>query len=340
MAMDKQTLSTLARELNVSVTTISRVLHNKPDVKAATRQKVLAHIQRRGYHLSITAADLNLIGIVDTFKRHRLSSYYTALLLEGIDDTFYPEGYLTTLVHTELVEKEQSAYGHVKLFNQLCGIIWLEPAFDRRYLAMVAQNNIPCVVINSCEPDLAVDIVECNSFNAAKTATEYLIGLGHRHIAFIGGQFNYSSINDRVHGYREALAEADIAPNPTLIIEDIAQWNDEGGAEGVYRLYSKQERPTAILVSSDFLIAGVYRAIKDLKLTIPGDVSVISFDDSPLAAYLDPPVTSCQQPLKEIGARAAQRLVRLMAMPPAERTPEKQTVKMPFVVRRSTRRIS
>lgn len=339
MTMDKQTLSTLAKELNVSVTTISRVLHNKPDVKAATRKKVLAHIQRSGYHLAITSADLRLIGIVDTFKRHRLSSYYTALLLEGIDETLYPAGYLTTLVHTEMVEKEQSSYGHVKLFSQLAGIIWLEPAFDRRYFGMVTRNNIPCVVINSCDPKLDVDIVECNSFQAAKTATEYLIGLGHRKIAFIGGQFNYSSINDRVHGYRKALKEAGIPPSPALIIEDIAQWNDEGGAEGVYRLYSKTEHPTAILVSSDFLIAGVYRAIQDLKLTIPGDVSIISFDDSPLAPYLNPPVTSCRQPLKEIGARAAQGLVRIITTPPSERKAGKQSVKMPFIVRKSACRI-
>ncbi|WP_455382106.1 LacI family DNA-binding transcriptional regulator [Salinispira pacifica] len=336
MTLNRLKLVDIAEALNLSVTTVSRVLHNRPDVKQETRRRVLEYVQNFGNQPAALRPDLRLVGVVDTFNRHRLSSYYNAHIFDGIDRKLYEAGYITTIIHTELIEREQSMFDNVRILNRLSGIIWLEPVFSRHYQQIVANHNIPCVVINSCDPGVEVDLVECNSFKAARTATEYLIGLGHRAIAFIGGQLNYTNINDRLLGYRAALGEAGIGPDPTLELDDISLWNDQGGAEGVYRLFSRRRDVTAVLVSSDFLIGGVYKAIRELDRSIPEEVSVISFDDSPLAPYLDPPVTSCRQPLMEIGAKAAERLVRIITTPPAERVPVRDVLNMPFIVRRST----
>jgi LacI family transcriptional regulator len=336
MVFDRLKLVSIAEALDLSVTTVSRVLHNKPDVKQETRRRVLEYVQNFGHQPSTGRSDLKLIGVVDTFNRHRLSSYYNAHIFDGIDGKLYEAGYTTTIVHTESIEREQSLFDNVRILNRLSGVIWLEPLFNSHFHQIVNNHNIPCVVINSCEPGIEVDLVECNSFKAAKTATEYLMGLGHRSIAFIGGQLNYTNVMDRLTGYRAALEEAGIQPDPALVIEDISIWNDQGGAEGVYRLFSRSSAHTAILVASDFLLGGVYKAVKELGHTIPGDISVISFDDSPLAPYLDPPVTSCRQPLLEIGARAAERLVRMISTAPSERTPVRTSINMPFIVRNST----
>lgn len=329
-------LTKIAEDLALSVTTVSRVLHNKPDVKVETRRKVLEYVQNVGYQPKINLSELRLVGVVDTFRHHQLSSYYNSLILEGVDEKLYESGYLTAIIHTELIEREQSMFDNVRILNRLSGLIWLEPVYNKHYHQVIANHGIPCVVINSCEPDVPIDLVECNSFKAARTATEYLLSLGHRSIAFIGGQLNYSNISDRLHGYTSALGDAGVELDQTLIVDDISLWNDEGGAEGVYRLFSRKRTPTAILVSSDFLVIGVYRAIKELGFSIPRDISVISFDDSPFAPYLDPPVTSCQQPLKQIGAMAAERLVRTIQSRPEERSPAKTTMNMPFIVRQST----
>jgi len=336
MNSEKLRLTKIARELALSVTTVSRVLHNRPDVKPETRKRVLEYVQTIGYQPTINLSELRLVGIVDTFERHRLSSYYNALILEGVDNKLYESGYLTTIVHTELIEREQSLFDNVRILNRLSGIIWLEPVFDRRYLQIISNHGIPCVVINSCEPDVPIDLLECSSYKASRTATEYLLSLGHRAIAFIGGQLNYTNILDRLRGYTSALTDAGVEFDQNLVVDDISLWNDEGGAEGVYRLFSRKRMPTAILVSSDFLVTGVYRAIKELGHAIPRDVSVISFDDSPFAPYLDPPVTSCQQPLMQIGSMAAERLVRIIQSREEERSPTKISVNMPFIVRQST----
>ncbi len=336
MNPEKLRLTTIARELSLSVTTVSRVLHNRPDVKPETRRKVLEYVQTIGYQPKINLSELRLVGIVDTFRRHRLSSYYNALILEGVDEKLYESGYLTTIVHTELIEREVGMFDNVRILSRLSGLLWLEPVFDRRYLQIVSNHGIPCVVINSCEPDVPVDLLECNSFKASQTATEYLLSLGHRSIAFIGGQLSYTNILDRLRGYTAALADAGVEFDRSLVVDDISLWNDEGGAEGVYRLFSRKRNPTAVLVSSDFLVSGVYRAIKELGHLIPRDISVISFDDSPFAPYLDPPVTSCQQPLKQIGSMAAERLVRIINSREEERSPVRTSVNMPFIVRQST----
>jgi DNA-binding LacI/PurR family transcriptional regulator len=289
-----------------------------------------------GYQPSTGASDLHLVGVVDSFHRHRLSSYYNAHLFDGIDEKLNKSGYITTIVHSELIDREQSMYDNVRILNRLAGIIWLDPVYNPHYHQIVSNHNIPCVVVNSCEPNMPVDLVSCNSLKASRTATEYLVGLGHRDIAFIGGQLNYSNIRDRLTGYLDALRESGIEPNPALVIEDISLWNDQGGSEGIYRLFSRPVKPSAVIVSSDFLIAGIYKAIKELGLAIPGDISVISFDDSPLAPYLDPPVTSCRQPLKEIGARAAERLVRMISNWPQIEPALLDSLNMPFIVRKST----
>ncbi|HUX12089.1 MAG TPA: LacI family DNA-binding transcriptional regulator [Spirochaetia bacterium] len=336
MAFDRLRLVSIAEALQLSVTTVSRVLHNKPDVKQETRRRVLEYVQNLGYQSATGRSDLKIVGVVDTFKRHSLSSYYNAQLFDGIDRKLYESGYITSIIHAELIEREQSMYDNVRVLNRLSGIIWLEPVFNDHYYQVVSNHNIPCVVVNSCEPGVPVDVVECNSLKAARTATEYLLGLGHRDIAFIGGQLSYTNILDRLKGYRAALEDAGIEPRHSLVIDDISLWNDQGGAEGVYRLFSRPTEPTAIIVSSDFLVAGVYQAAKELGRSIPNDVSVISFDDSPVAPYLDPPVTSCRQPLAEIGAKAADRLVRIIGMSPPDRKPVHEIVNMPFIVRNST----
>lgn len=336
MDAERLKLSEIARELGLSVTTVSRVLHNRPDVKAETRKRVLEYVQGVGFYPAVAGSDLEIVGVVDSFQRHSLASYYNATLIEGIDERLYGAGYITAIVHSEVIDREQRAYENVRLLNRLAGLVWLGPVFDKHYREVTEKHNIPCVVVNGADREVAVDLVDCDSYKAAVTATEYLLGLGHTRIAFIGGQVHDANMVERRSGYEAALRAARITVDTELLIDDISLWNDEGGAEGVYRLMSRPKKPTAILVASDFLLRGVYRAIGELGYTVPETMSVVSFDDSPIATSVSPPVTSCQQPLEQIASIATETLIRLMASGSQGHNARRRTLNMPFMVRKST----
>lgn len=336
METGKMKLSAIARELGLSVTTVSRVLHNRPDVKAETRKRVLDYVQGAGFYPGSVGSDVRMVGVVDSFRRHSLASYYNASLLEGIDQKLYELGYVTSIVHAELIDREHRSYDNVRLLNRLAGLVWLGPVFDEHYRSIADKHNIPTVVVNCAARDVAINHVEVNSRKAAATATEYLLGLGHSKIAFIGGQMDNPNMLDRVDGYRAALAQAGITPDAGLVIDDITLWNEEGGAEGVYRLMSRGAAPTALIVASDFLVAGVYRALRELGYEIPYSISVVSFDDSPIASYVTPPVTSCQQPLREIATLATDILTQRINAGRQSSEPVHRVVNMPFIVRQST----
>jgi DNA-binding LacI/PurR family transcriptional regulator len=131
------------------------------------------------------------------------------------------------------------------------------------------------------------------------------------------------------------MAEAGIAVADDWIIDDITLWNEEGGAEGFHRLLSRKNRPGGVLLCSDYLAVGAYRAAREMGVRIPQDVSVISFDDFPLARYLDPPLTTFRQPLEEMGEIAARRLVGLLRSEGAGSG--RQYLRCPLIVRESVR---
>ena len=151
---------------------------------------------------------------------------------------------------------------------------------------------------------------------------------------------NLTNHRDRLAGYRSALSNAGITVRNEWIIDDLTLWNDEGGAEGMHRLLAAAEIPTAAIICSDFLVEGVYNTVRQLGYSIPDDISLISFDDFPMATRLDPPLTCCRQPLIEMGAMAADRLLDLIAEPQTRSVAERTLVRMPFIVRKSTRAVT
>lgn len=327
----------IAAQVGVSVATVWRVLNNRTDVKPATRQRVLSYLREKGYEAQVTTAGPRLIGVVDTFQRHGLSSYYLSAILEGADTFIHSLGYATTLIHSDTIERDIRDHGHATTLRSLSGVLWMEPVFTPEHADMVREHHVPCVVINNCDPDVPAHVIESDNFTAAKLATEFLIGHGHTDIGFVGGWLELTNHADRFRGYSDAMRDAGMEPNERWIVSDLTLWNDEGGREGIHRLLSSTSRPSAVIVCSDFLINGVYAAVDEMGYRVPDDLSVISFDDFPMAAYMNPPLTSCRQPLREMGTMAAQRLMQIIDRPYLAGAPERTYVRMPFIVRKSTR---
>jgi LacI family transcriptional regulator len=242
-------------------------------------------------------------------------------------------GYNTVLLPSDQVLRELQTHAHAATLKRLDGVLWMEPIFSRRFARILASHRVPCVVINTCEDNVDVDVVESDNRSASRQAVEYLLDKGHTAIGFVGGWLHLTNHKDRLDGYRSRMAEAKIQVLDDWIVDDITLWNDEGGANGMHRLMARTKRPSAVVLCSDYLAVGAYRAAREMGYGIPRDLSVVSFDDFPLAAYLDPPLTTFHQPLHEMGEIAATKLIGLIS---GERTNEgRHYLRSPLIVRKS-----
>lgn len=333
----KKKIKDIAADLGVSVTTVSRVMNNKPGLRAETRETVLRYLMDQG-RIARDTGPFKMIGIVDLFSRHRLDNYYISEVIDGADERIHAMNYVTALVHADMLEKELLTYGSADLLHHFEGLLWMEPMFNEKYYSIVKEKKIPCVVINNCEESIPIDFIKSDNLAASKKAIRFLVENGHRSIGFIGGYLHLANHRDRFQGYREGLKDAGIEVDPRFVIDDITSWDSHGGAEGMYRLLGREEVPSAVMLCSDFLAEGAYEAAKAKQVGIPDQVSVVSFDDYPLAAYLDPPLTTFRQPLHEIGQAAANRLFEIMGASDKKAAHPKHTlVESPIKLRGSIR---
>ena len=337
MKGDRLNIRAISSEIKVSTATVSRVINNKPDVSPKTRQKVLSYLKKIGYQPHTVNGALHLVGLVDTFSRHTLSSYYLSSIIEAFDRKLRASGYNTVLIPSDQVLRHMRARTHANLLRHLDGILWMEPIFSNRFAEFTAACKVPCVVINNCEDDIEIDVVESDNRSASRQAVEYLLDRGHTSIGFVGGWLHLTNHKDRFDGYKERMAKAGITILDDWMIDDITLWNEEGGAEGLHRILSRRNRPSAVLLCSDYLAVGAYKATREMGFSIPEDISIISFDDFPLAQYLDPPLTTFRQPLQEMGEIAAVKLIGLIT---GERGPAgRHYLRCPLIARKSVKTI-
>lgn len=303
----RPTIVDVARRAGVSVMTVSRVLNNKPDVAEATRQKVLRVIEELGYVANPAARNLrgasNLIGLVV----RDVSSSYIGEIIRGIGEAIKKEGCDLILYTTgERVNLEEH---YVSLLSQglADGLLIVLPRGLHGYLSVLSRRAFPYVLIDHRDQGRGVPSVVAANRQGAYEATHYLIQLGHRRIGFITGILEFGCARERLEGYKEALAEAGIAFDSALVKEgDFRQRTGFACAQELLRL---PDPPTAIFASNDLSAFGAMEAIKDAGLRIPDDISVLGFDDIPMASHVHPPLTTVRQPLFEMGYTATHMLL-------------------------------
>jgi DNA-binding LacI/PurR family transcriptional regulator len=200
---------------------------------------------------------------------------------------------------------------------------WIDDALDRRpaCVVTVAQlsqeqrdqlraRGIPFVVFDpTSELSDDVPFVGATNWSGGRSATRHLIELGHRRIAMISGPDHVLFCRARLDGYRSTMEAAGLPVNPGLIVR--ADLNQEDGYTAARELLSRPDRPTAIFASNDLQALGVYRAAREAGLRIPNDLSVVGFDDLPIAAVVDPPMTTVRQPLTEMAVAATELALAL-----------------------------
>ena len=307
------TMAEVASLAGVSVPTVSKVMNGRPDVAPRTRLRVERVISDHGFVRNRAARALRAArsGLVDLVV-HDLESPYHLEIIRGVEEALEDEGIGVVLSAVHGERKRMRRWLEGVRSRSSDGAVLVLSGAQPEQMRQLGQMGIPFVLLDHWgQPDPPVPSVGATNWSGGRAATEHLIGLGHERIAIIGGDLHAPSAHARLAGYRHALEIAGIAADPELIREGAYQ--PHTGYEQTLALLDLPHPPTAIFAGSDMQALGALQALRSRGLSVPGDVSVVGFDDIPLAALTAPPLTTVRQPLAEMGRVAAHMLVQLIA---------------------------
>ena len=326
-------MTDLARAAGVSRSTVSLVLRNSPLVKRETGRRVEDAIDRLGYVYNRNAANLrrqtsDMVAMVI----NDLTNPFFAELAVGLDEALQAAGYVSLMANTSEEPARQQRVMETMREHGAAGFI-LCPAMgtDTGQAAAMAEWNVPVIQVMRRLPDGRLGAVVPDNALGARMAAERLLALGHRRIAFLGGNDATGVTAERVGGYRLALEAAGIPPDPALIVP--AALNRGGGVEASRTVLALDRPPTAALCFSDVVAFGVLDASAVAGLKVGQDFSVIGFDDVAGARHTLPPLTTVAVYPQELGRRAAGALLRRIAEPGE---PPEQEILAPSLVVRGT----
>ncbi len=331
-------LKDVAEHAGVSASTVSRVLGNKPVVNENTRERVMDAVRLLDYKPNELAKSLKL-GRSNTIALMvpSIQNLIFPAIVRGAEDTARKAGYTVILCNTDEDVEEEKRY-ITKLRTRLVdGFIVASMLPGSDHIRKLWREGFP-VVLTCRIYDDTIDAVGIDNEAAAYDATQYLIRVGHRKIAFAMGREEIPLYTDRYKGYRRALESAGIPFDEELVI------HETNGTASFYYLFQnlikKGVKPDAVMSSSDPKAFVVMRALHDMGLSIPGDVSVMSIDNVEASSQIEPPLSTVSQPLYEIGALAANKLIRQIQH--KERTgklapPQVDILKTELIIRKSTR---
>lgn len=332
----RPTSADVATEAGVSRTTVSFVLNGRTDVKIppATRRRVTEAAERLGYHPLASARQLaagrsHMLALVMRQTPEQIAGdAVLAETLRGIATAARADGYRVMI---EPLEPDGlHSYSGLLRAQHADGLIISGPRLDDPQLAELVRDGFP-VVLQGSLPGLAVPSVDIDNVAGARGAVEHLISLGHRRIACItNAPLVYSAATERLAGYRQALAAGGIAEDPTLIAE--AAFDAPSGHAAMVALLERAEFD-AVFVASDVVALGAIGALREAGRPVPHGVSIVGFDDIPLAPYVDPPLTTVRLPAFELGQAAGRALLARIADPGAG---ERTLLSTELIVRAST----
>jgi DNA-binding LacI/PurR family transcriptional regulator len=317
MARRRVTSRDVAEKAGVSRTTVSFVLNEVEGVRISeeTRQRVFAAAQELGYVPNAAAQALvsrrtRIIGLVFSRSYHHLTSDdFLLQIVDGLLDVVRQHGIRLLLDSVENWDQED-AYLSLARAKRIDGIIISLPRSDDRELSVLVEEGFPVVLIGRL-PGVNICSVDVDNRAAARAAVEHLLSLGHTRIGCItNGAPSFIAASDRLLGYQEALATADIPYDEALV--RYGNYSPKSGFEAMTSLLQEPVLPTAVFVASDVVAFGAMAAIHEYKLKIPDDIAVIGFDDVPLSRFFYPPLTTIHLPAAELGRKAGELLFDLI----------------------------
>lgn len=311
--MDHITISEIAHEAGVSKSTVSRVLNGKPDVLPKTKQRVMDIVQKYDYQPSAYAVSMsqkrcNCIGVVIPHDiDYIFKNQYYAELLRTMLKAAKKRGYYALLLCCRSMKEAVDAVKQ----RRVDGLIVVSPLLEHHAAMMTfQQRGIPCVTVGKCGFIEGAHQVCTDNYKGARLAMQHFADLGHRQIAFINGPGFLPSSTERGRAYHDAMHEMGVCPAPEMVQE--GENSDLSGFAAAKRILQAAPDTTAIFVASDHMAIGVENAIRDSGRKVPDDISVIGFDNIPIAGQVSPALTTIDQHIEEKGALCVKILLDLL----------------------------
>src|ERR1051325_9304110 len=301
------TIREVAESAGVSYATVSHVINNTRVVTQETRERVLAAMAALNYRPNALARSLrqgktNTLGLVLPDS----ANPFFAEISRSIEDEAFKKGYSVFLCNTELDTQRELFYVDVLSKKQVDGIIFVAAGDQPDSLDFLLRQNMSVVMIDRDLPNVEVDAVLTDHRLGGFLATHHLIELGHTRIACIAGPSSITPSAERITGYRQALEEANLPYDDSLVLR--GDYHAQSGMELTHVLLAMTPRPTAIFALNDLMALGALRAAAEANYSVPRDLAIVGYDDLELARFTSPSLTTIAQPKKEIGSQAVNLL--------------------------------
>lgn len=332
------TMNDVAKAAGVSVATVSRVINGSDGVSVKLEKKVKRAMKKLHYHPSSVARSFKiqqttLVGVIVPLIDH---PFYSRLAM-AIEQKLFKHDYRAIICNSEEDEDRERAYIEMLLRQRVDGFIINSAVMNTNYFHELEELQIPYVLIDRDLPEAECSKVFSDNSQGGYIGMEHLIELGHKRIGVVGAPAHTEPIARRIRGTREALADYGMDTNPELLVTGDNQLFDMG-YNSAKQLMSLDNPPTAIFALTDVTAVGVMHAITEQGLRIPEDISVLGYDNIPIASYMIPQLTTVEQPIIQMGETAVELLFNHMNQP--DHPIEKAVLKTQLIVRKTTSRIS
>lgn len=330
-------LKDIARELNLSIATVSRALDGYESVAVETRHRVRAAAHRLGYvpdsnDQRLRKGRTDAIGCVMPTFGPRFSDPFFSELLAGIGNEAARGGFDLLVATGAPGAEERQTYRRLVAGRRVDGLLLVRTRHQDERIKYLASRNFPFVAYGRSDLDLTFPYVDGDGVAGMRQLVQHLVELGHRRIACISASSQLMFVGHRWEGYRQALATHGLVQEDTLIQE--ADLTQLGGHAAAQQLLAVPNPPSAIVCFNDLMALGAMRAVQERGMVVGRDVSIAGFDDIPPSEVAQPPLTTVSQPIYEIGERLCGMLLRLLR---GETLEQPQVLLTPhLVVRQST----
>ncbi len=331
------TIHDIARELEISASTVSRALNNNPRISLKTKEKIKAVADRLGYRPNTLASNLrnkksNTIGIVvPLINRHFFSS-----VISGVEDIAFKAGYNVVISQSNDLAAKEISIVQSMFSNRVDGLIisiaMQTSNFD--HLKLFRKKQIPLVFFDRAVPEIDTDKIVVDDFDGAFRVTQHLIDQGYKRIAHLAGPQNLTTYFDRKNGYIEALRKNNITFDESLI--NVSTLTSEDGVPAIEKLMALHNPPEAIFCGNDTTALSVMIYLRDKGIRIPEDFGIVGFSNEPFSKVVSPAISTILQPGFAMGQKAAELIISKIEN--KDRTYQTITLPTELIIRDSSNR--
>jgi LacI family transcriptional regulator, repressor for deo operon, udp, cdd, tsx, nupC, and nupG len=332
------TIKDVAKQAGVSHSTVSRALHGSSLLSEETVERIRQIAVEMGYFPSAAARSLK------TNRSHALGVIVSAIddpffseILQGIEEIAQGRGYSMLMAASQRDPERGRAIVQDMRERHVDGLILCSASFSAEQRRNLLEYGIPIVMVNNQAAEEYRYSIYHDDVDGSRQVTRHLIELGHKRIAYLGNSLSGRTTLDRLTGFRHEMEVAGLVI-PDEYIFEVPGGGPEDGFSALNPILDMPDRPTALFCFNDMLAIGVLKGLHSAGISVPGDFSVVGFDNIVFSAYTNPPLTTLEQPKRYIGAEAARLILGLLDRVPGEEAPgqEIQKLKGRLLVRQST----